>query len=315
MPSPVLTLLSATTHEIQADDQVQASAVAATVTATAHEAETASAPIVPHSLLNDIQDIKAMVQALAAGAAGAQAPAPQTGPEPMAATPTVSAPEARGRIEQTPHDHQPKPPDITRSPRSGMASPHTSSPTGRRISLPIAPHTPRESTSPSRGTRSDCDDAPSSDRTGEHNVSERGQAVEQKPQVPHVPESTEGERRNPAPADGPNTLMLSSIGDRDGEDKKERRSPSAPTQDGSEEGGAIGAERGDNHEPLRLDTTGAGEDEGKYKGSTQTIQPIAKSSDSTGAAAEESPSPSSEDSVVGVEGKGSDGGVGLLGEA
>eukprot|EP00903_Cladosiphon_okamuranus_P016523 g15244.t1 len=55
------------------ESPAEAPVVAATAT-TIGETQAASASVVPPSLLNDIQDIKAMVQALAVESAGVQAP-------------------------------------------------------------------------------------------------------------------------------------------------------------------------------------------------------------------------------------------------
>lgn len=124
--------LSASPTETPTEEGVQAAAATAKEAVTA-SAVAASAPVVPASLLDDIQEIKAAVQALASGAFGPRAPIPRSLPE-QAVAPTDSS-----SSEAATSSHQPKPPDKPRGQESGTSpSPPTSSPTRRRISAPIS---------------------------------------------------------------------------------------------------------------------------------------------------------------------------------
>lgn len=282
--------------------------------------------MVPPSLLSDIQDIKAMVRAVAAGVSGAQASGPQTGPEQMAAGPTSSTPEARARINQptpTPFHHQPKPPDVDRNQRPEASSPHASSPSRRRISLPAEPQTTPPVTTPSTAdTPSHCDGASSSDRPGaasEHVDRERHhqpQAVEQEAEVQES--STRGIRRGSASADGcNNTLPVSPEEGKDGGETG-RRTPSTCviSHDGGGKGGpTLDGEGRDGHEPPLLDETAAGENEDSNIESTEFDPPVTKDDSSVSVVAEASRFPSLKDNVVGVDGEGDGGTVGLLDEA
>lgn len=255
-----------------------------------------------------------MVHALAAGAAGAQALVSQAGAEQMAATSTVSPPEERARTKEAVPSllhHQPKRPDVARSERSGT-SPHTSSPTRRRISSPMDPRIPPVPASSTSDTHSDFDGATNSDRrdASEHASSERHPQRQQ--EEPDVQENTRGKRRGPVPADGHETLPLSPREGKVGEEK-ERRTSAPTSRGGSGKGGSIDADGGDDHERSLLDETGAGEDEDKDKESTGANRPTVRDSSSTRAMEESSPSRSLEDVMVGEEG-GEDGGVGLLDE-
>ena len=315
--------LAATSNESRADDEAKTSVTAATATRTSDEAKAVPASIVPNSLLSDIQDIKAMVQALAAGTtAGAQASATQTCPEQKDAAPTVSAPEPHVRIDHTCTHHQPRPPEIARSNRPEASSSRTSSPTQRRVSVPIDPQTPPVPASSTGDTPPEhFDNAPVSDRAGasEH-VNNGGhhqpRAVAQEPEVQES--RTQGRGVIPASAGGPYPLRASPRERKDEEEEEERRSSSGSGRGGSGEGGPIDSEgRGGDASSLADETAAATERGDRSKESADPSQPIAKEGSSARAAAEASrpPHPSEGHAAVGVKGEVNDGGPRLLDEA
>ena len=150
-------------------------------------------------------------------------------------------------------------------------------------------------------------------------------------QEPEVQENRQGVSRSPAPpADGPDNTLLpeSPAGGRDGE-ATGRRIPSSAlidSRDGGGEGGPAGdAEEQGGHEPPLIDETGAGagdKDEETSKEPTELAQPEPREGSSTRAVAvaeveaEASCSPPLKASnVVGADGEGDRGAVGLLDEA
>lgn len=122
--------LSALPTEAPTGDGIETQAISA---AAATEAVAAPTPVLPASLLDDIQEIKAAVQALASGSFEPRAPIPQTLPE------QAVAPTDRSSSEVPTSSHQPTPPDKPRGQEFGTSpSAPMSSPTRRRVSLPTS---------------------------------------------------------------------------------------------------------------------------------------------------------------------------------